>query len=97
MPANDFVFRDSDDSEGYLSLNDENQILPASEPKLAPDGNEVFDVGLEHGEYFQGDIMLVQDQMDYLLANDSSGGSVPTRTGWIGKFIRFKVKHSCFY
>lgn len=96
IPVNDFVFRDSDDTDEYLSLNDENQILSSAESRITSQENEVFDIRLESGEYFQGDIQLVQDQMEYLLANDTKGGSVPTRTGWIDEFYRWPKDSSGF-
>lgn len=94
-PPNDrIIFRDQDEPEDVVGLADENQILPSEEGKLIADENEIVEQHLENGNFFQGDIVLVQDQKDYLLANDTGDGSLPTRTGWIDEFYRWpKDKH----
>lgn len=89
-PAGDqIVFRDEDDTdETLLTLEDENQVFIPAKTRLDGEENEVIAQRLEHGKFFQGDIKLVQDQKDYLLANNSDG-SVPTRTGWIDEYYRW--------
>lgn len=90
-PSNDFVFRDETEYEPDLpplTLEEENQILPSDRTKLLGGENEIVEQRLENGKFFQGDIVLVQDQKEYLLANES-GSSVPTRTGWIDEFYRW--------
>lgn len=85
-PVNDFVFRDDDDVDvPALGLFDENQLL-LDQTKQLNDPNENVNEGLEHGKYFQGDIVLVQDQKEYLLSNSSN---FPTRTGWIDESYRW--------
>lgn len=86
--TNDFLFREDEDDPNLplLTLEDENQILPSEKSKLRGGENEIVQQQLENGKFFQGDIVLVQDQKDYLLVNDSS---VPTRTGWIDEFYRW--------
>lgn len=91
-PANDFVFRDEDEAEHdppLLRLEDEKQILPSDRSKLLGGESEIIEPHLENGKFFQGDIVLVQDQKEYLLANDTKDGSVPTRTGWIDEYYRW--------
>lgn len=85
-PANDFVFRDEDDVEvPAVGLYDENQLLPIDQSKQLNDASDA-DEHFEHGSFFQGDIVLVQDQKDYLLSNNSN---TPTRTGWIDESYRW--------
>lgn len=89
-PASDIItFRDEDDvDDTALTLEDENQVFIPAKTRLDGEENEVVAQRLEHGKFFQGDIKLVQDQKEYLLANNSDG-SVPTRTGWIDEYYRW--------
>lgn len=87
-PQNDrIVFRDQDEPDNDVRLEDENQILPSEGGKLIVDDSEIVEQHLEHGNFFQGDIVLVQDQKEYLLANDSS--EFPIRTGWVDEYYRW--------
>lgn len=81
-PSGDsFVFRDDEDVG-------DNQILPSVDDlKSIGVSDEVVKLELENGQFFQGDIKLVQDQKDYYLAKPN--GSVPTRTGWIDEYYRW--------
>lgn len=89
-PAGDqIIFRDEDDTDDPpFTLEEENEVFIPAKTRLDGEENEVVAQRLEHGKFFQGDIKLVQDQMEYLLANDSDS-SVPTRTGWIDEFYRW--------
>lgn len=89
-PAGDqIVFRDEDDTEGApFTLEDENEVFIPAKTRLDGEKNEVVAQRLEHGKFFQGDIKLVQEQKEYLLANNSDG-SIPTRTGWIDEYYRW--------
>jgi len=91
-PTNDFVFRDDDvnDNQPPITLEEENQILPSDKTKLLGGENEIVEQHLENGRFFQGDIVLIQEQKHFLLSNDST----PTRTGWIDEYYRWpKDKH----
>lgn len=89
-PVNDAIlFRDDDESQSYLNLNDENQILPSKDKtRLLPDTNEIVQKELENGEFFQGDIVLLPDQKEYLSTN-LSDSTVPVRTGWLDEYYRW--------
>lgn len=90
-PSGDqIVFRDEEDSDSgageLLKLEDEKQILPSEQTRLIGSEAESVVLKLENGKYYQGDIVLVQEQKEYLLANDSD---LPTRTGWIDEAYRW--------
>jgi hypothetical protein len=81
------LFRDDDEPQSYLSLNDEKQILPSNDAvRLVPDDNEIVQKESENGEFFQGDIVLLPEQKEYLTASKSG---VPTRTGWLDEYYRW--------
>lgn len=84
------IFRD-DDVDEEVRLEDENQILPSNDDlkQLGDAGNEIVQQQLENGNFYQGDIVLLQDQKDYLFATNADNSSVPTRTGWIHEFYRW--------
>lgn len=79
------------DEEGpEFTLDDEDHIKPSLESRFSFDGEEeVEDVKLENGKFFQGDIVLLEDQLEYLLGNGSDDSSTPTRTGWINEYYRW--------
>lgn len=87
-PADDrIVFQDDDD---YLSLGDENQVLPSNDDLKSfgiADENALQE--LEHGKFFQGDIVLLQEQKEYLLPQANGSFALPTRTGWIDESYRW--------
>lgn len=80
-----------------FTLEDEDHIKPSLESRFSFDGEEeVEDVKLENGKFYQGDIVLLDDQLEYLLGNGTDDSSTPTRTGWINEYYRWPKDASGF-
>lgn len=81
-PVNDtIVFLDEDDKDN------ENQIITS----IDADG-EIFESDFENGELFQGDIILLREQEEFLLTNTTSE-SVSTRTGLLDQDYRWSKNY----
>ena len=77
------VFRDEESD-----IDIEDGLLTSKGTKVLGGENELVAQYKEHGKFFQGDIVLIKDQKDYLLA-DNSSGFLPTRTGLVDEDFRW--------
>lgn len=87
-PINDeIVFPDGLRNRISAELEDEKQILmPVDDLVSLRFATEADDQLLEYGNFFQGDIVLVDEQEVYLLGAEEANDSVPWRTGRIERW-----------
>ncbi|CRL02609.1 CLUMA_CG015841, isoform A [Clunio marinus] len=90
------VFRDDDDDLSLLNLESSNQLLQSVDDLRALNTEgEIVQKESEEGEHFQGDIKLLPEQKEFLLANESDG-SLPTRTGLTNEYFRWPKDRNGF-
>lgn len=95
IPANDFIFPDEIDDSAY-DLRNLNQLRFLNDANILKSDNASIEFikddaanYLENGLYFQGDILLIQDQEDYLKQKLSDDDKFPSRTGVISETYRW--------